>query len=304
MANKKDKIAKPFLKWAGGKGSLIEVISRNFPKEILDGIEFTYIEPFVGSGALLFHIINNFPNVNRIIINDKNPDLSIAYKIIKENPEQLIESLKQIKEEYENCLDENQQRNFYYKKRELFNQRNSNDILNSALLIFLNKTCFNGLYRVNKNGGFNVPFGRYKNPKIFDEETIKIDSQALQKVDIINNDFQDIESNTEEFTLYYLDPPYKPISKTSSFTAYSIDNFNDDEQKRLKEFCDRINQNNKKFLLSNSDLTNGDLQNNFFNELYAEYNIIKVLAPRSINSKGEKRGKIPELLIANYDIKE
>ena len=293
--------AKPFLKWAGGKRQLLNVIETSLPKEISHWESFTYVEPFVGSGALLFWMIKTFPNLKKAIINDINPDLTKAYNVIKTNPEKLIKKLEVIQDKYYNLSSEENRNVFFYEKRNQFNKRNLNDTENTVLLIFLNRTCFNGLYRVNSKGEFNVPFGRYNHPKICDPLTIMSDSLALRKVKILREDFQQTINYADNNTLFYLDPPYKPISSTSHFTSYSIDRFDDNDQERLKEFCDLIDKKGCNFILSNSDLKNHNSFNNYFDELYSNYNIERVQAARNINSIGSKRKKIYELLITNND---
>lgn len=293
--------AKPFLKWAGGKGQLLSSIESSLPEEIHEWKSFTYIEPFVGSGAVLFWMIKNFPNLRKAVINDVNSDLTNAYTEIKENPKELIKKLQVLQNKYYKLSDEESRKDFFLSKRETFNTRNLNDLDNTAILIFLNRTCFNGLYRVNSKGKFNVPFGKYITPKICDEQTISADSEALQKVTILKGDFEKTISYADGNTLFYLDPPYKPISETSHFTSYSIDKFDDKDQERLKQFCDLIHKKEFYFILSNSDLRNRDKSNNYFDNLYSNYNIERVKAYRNINAIGTKRGKIYELLITNND---
>jgi DNA adenine methylase len=291
--------AKPFLKWAGGKGQLLSAIEATLSKDIWNWDSFTYIEPFVGSGAVLFFLLKSFPNLKEAVINDTNPDLTKAFSIIKNEPNKLITTLSKLQTEYYKQVNEDLKREYFLLKREKFNTRNLDDIENTALLIFLNRTCFNGLYRVNSKNLFNVPFGKYTNPKICDSTTILSDSLALQKVKIMNKDFEKCLKYANTNTLFYIDPPYKPISATSHFTAYSSDKFNDIDQKRLKNFCDSINERGSHFVLSNSDLKNHDDSNNFFDDLYSDYRIERVEASRNINSVATKRGKIYELLISN-----
>jgi DNA adenine methylase len=292
--------SKPFLKWAGGKSQLISDIESNLPSEIHAGKSFTYIEPFVGSGAVLFYLLRTFPNLKKAVINDINPDLTKAYNIIKDTPEILIKKLTILQKEYWKLSTESDRKQMFYEKRTHFNTRDLDDIENTALLIFLNRTCFNGLYRVNSKGEFNVPHGKYHNPKICDEQTILSDSLALQKVKILNGDFEKTTKYATENSFFYLDPPYKPISTTSHFTAYSLDKFDDSDQQRLKNFCDKINNEGHYYMLSNSDLKNHDESNHFFDDLYSEYNITRVRAKRNINANSSGRGEISELLITNF----
>lgn len=293
---------KPFVKWAGGKSQLIPHIeSVLFP--IISQVEcFSYIEPFVGGGAVLFHILSNFNHIEEIFINDINQNLVKAYETIKFYPQELIKKLKKIEQEYYNLPNNEMKKFFYLQKRKEFNQLKDDDwIRNTALFFFLNKTCFNGLYRVNSKGLFNVPSGNYVQPKICDELNILAVHNFLQKVKIFWGDFeQTLPSIQLKNLVVYLDPPYKPIHSTSAFTSYTKDNFFDSDQLRLKKFCDAIHQQGGKFILSNSDVKNFDSENNFFDHLYQDYNIKRVQARRSINSKGNRRGKISELLITNF----
>jgi DNA adenine methylase len=292
---------KPFLKWAGGKGQLINAIKQALPKELHKKSNLTYIEPFVGSGAVMFWFLQNYKNVKKAVINDINPDLFKAYTAIKLSPGKLIKSLQGIEHEYYLLKTEKEKLYFFLEKREAFNTRKQNDLQSTTLLIFLNRTCFNGLYRVNSKNKFNVPFGRYIRPKICNAETILADSKILEKVIILNGDYADTLNYCTKETFFYFDPPYKPISKTSSFTSYSNEVFDNKQQERLKEFCKQLDNMGHKWLLSNSDLKNIDQQDNYFDDLYRDYNIVRVKAKRSINSVSSKRGEINELLIANYE---
>ena len=293
------RIAKPFLKWAGGKTQLIEEIKNNLP-EIVFREPFTYIEPFVGSGAVLFWLLNHFPNIKKAVINDINKELIDTYDTIANSPQQLISVLEDLQNKYYILEDEEAKKNFYYEKRTLFNIKSEEKLIQSALFIFLNRTCFNGLYRVNRKNEFNVPIGSYKRPLICDKENILAVSRALQKVEILCGDFEQTINYTESNTLFYFDPPYKPLSETSSFNAYAKDNFDDKEQIRLRDFCNKLNELNHYWILSNSDVRGKDKNNHFFDDLYANYEIKRVLAKRSINANPEKRGVLNELLITNY----
>ena len=293
------RIAKPFLKWAGGKTQLIEEIKNNLP-EIVFREPFTYIEPFVGSGAVLLWLLNHFPNMKKAVINDINKELIDTYDTIANSPQQLITILEELQHKYYTLEDEEDKKNFYYEKRTLFNMKSEEKVMQSALFIFLNRTCFNGLYRVNRKNEFNVPIGSYKRPLICDKENILTVSRALQKVEILCGDFEQTINYTESNTLFYFDPPYKPLSETSSFNAYAKDNFDDKEQIRLRDFCNKLNDLNHYWILSNSDVRGKDKNNYFFDDLYANYEIKRVLAKRSINANPEKRGVLNELLITNY----
>ncbi len=294
--------AKPFLKWAGGKTQLIREIYPLLEPIFSQDQSVTYIEPFVGGGAILFYVLNNFPQVKKVIINDINSDLINAYKVIQNYPEELIEKLQQIEKQYnrKNC---EAQKKFYLEQRHKFNLNKSGTPLEkTTLLLFLNKTCFNGLYRVNSRGLFNVPFGQYINPKICDESNLMAVHESLQKVTILTGDFEKTLCEGKKPSLFYLDPPYKPIKTTSGFTAYTKENFTDSDQERLKKFCDQIDKKGCHFILSNSDVQNLEGHNNFFDQLYQGYHIRRVWAKRNINSKGNRRGEISELLISNFEV--
>jgi DNA adenine methylase len=292
--------AKPFLKWAGGKTQLITDIEKALPKEFTSQ-KFTYVEPFVGSGAILFWILNNFPNVEKAVVNDINADLTNAYKIIAAKPKELISLLTQFEKEY-HAIDllEEQKKAYFYDKRDLFNTRSTNTTTQAALFIFLNRTCFNGLFRVNRSNGFNVPIGSYKKPMICDADNIYVVSEVLQRVEILTGDYQDTLNYAERPALFYFDPPYKPLSQTSSFNSYAKDEFGDAEQIRLRDFCKTLDTLGHKWLLSNSDVKGKDMTDTFFDDIYNEFNINRVMARRSINANADKRGQLTELLITNY----
>ena len=293
------KEAKPFLKWAGGKTQLINDIKKVLPKEFTK-YKFNYIEPFVGSGAVLFWMLNNFPKIEKAIINDINADLTNTYKVISHSPFELISILNQFQNEYHSLEDNSEiKKEYYLEKRENFNSRKFSNTEQAAFFIFLNRTCFNGLYRVNKNNFFNVPIGSYKKPTICDAENILAVSESLKKVEILTGDYQQTLDFAERPALFYFDPPYKPLSKTSSFNSYSKDDFNDDEQIRLRDFCKKLDSLNHYWILSNSDLKSKNIEDNFFDDLYSDFNIRRVEAKRNINANPEKRGKLTELLITN-----
>ena len=292
--------AKPFVKWVGGKGRLLSSIEKSLPREALSLSELTYIEPFVGGGAMLFWALKNIKNIKKAIINDINPDLTNAYLTVRDNVHELIVKLKHIHLEYYSLKSEEERKAFYLAKRRSFNTKSLGKIENTAFFIFLNRTCFNGLYRVNSKGLFNVPFGKYTNPTICDENTLLIDSKLLQKVEILTGDFEQTLSYATQNTLFYFDPPYKPLSQTSSFNSYAKEEFGDNEQIRLKHFCDKLNNKGFWWILSNSDVKSNDPQNVFFDNLYSSYQIDRVWASRSINANPKKRGKLTELLIKNY----
>lgn len=277
-------IAKPFLKWAGGKTQLIEKIESQLPKRIIEN-NFTYVEPFVGSGAVLFWMLENFSNMEKAIINDINTDLTNCYLTIKKDVGNLIPRLSQWQKEYYLLEQkEEQKKEYYYAKRTLFNTRSSDPTTQSALFIFLNRTCFNGLYRVNRKNEFNVPIGSYKKPLICNEENLKAVSDVLQRVEILNGDYADTLNYVNLNAFFYFDPPYKPLSETSNFNSYSKDEFDDAEQIRLKEFCRKIDELNYNWILSNSDVKGKNPNDDFFDDLYSDFNIYRVNARRSINA--------------------
>ena len=290
----------PFVKWAGGKGQLLDVLKANLP----DGIGTTitkYAEPFIGGGALFFALLNEY-SFDEVYINDNNKELINAYLTIKDNCELLLNELQILQKSYEK-LDINEQQVFYYTQRDKFNELpldESTSTVKAALFIFLNKTCFNGLYRVNKSGKFNVPAGKYKNPLICDKENLMNISKRLQNVIMRSCDYHDVESFADERTLVYFDPPYRPLTVTSSFTSYTENQFNDDDQIELAKFYKTLSNKGVKVLLSNSDPHNVNYEDNFFDDLFCEFNIQRITAGRSINSKAEKRGNVTELLIKNY----
>lgn len=298
-APSKDK-AKPFVKWVGGKGHLLPQLEALLPGDFGEWQDVTYIEPFVGGGAFFFNILQKFPNITRAVINDINPDLAICYQVVKEHPEELIAALEHIQGEYYALADEDSRRAYFLERRDEYNTKQLAPVQNTKLFIFLNKTCFNGLYRVNKSGLFNVPFGKYANPTICDPDTIRADSKLLQRVHILNGDFSKTFDRAQGNTLFYFDPPYRPLSNTSSFNDYAKEAFNDAEQIRLKEFCDTIHAAGFRFMLSNSDCRGKNPQDTFFDDLYSAFAIERVWASRSVNSNPQKRGKLTELLIRNY----
>lgn len=292
--------AKPFIKWVGGKTQLIEQLDALLPSGFQEWDNVTYIEPFVGGGAMLFYMLQRYPNIKHAIINDINQDLTTCYRIVRDTPEPLIESLMDIEKTYLALKTEEDRKDFFLDVRARYNEKNLDPIENTTMFFFLNKTCFNGLYRVNKKGLFNVPFGKYTNPTICVPETIRKDSELLQRVEILNGDFEHTFTYAKGNTLFYFDPPYRPLSDTSSFNDYAKESFNDDAQIRLKEYCDKINEAGYYFMLSNSDCKGKNEDDNFFEKLYKLYEIDRVWASRSINSVASKRGKLTEILVHNY----
>ena len=292
--------AKPFIKWVGGKSQLIEQLDAQLPADFGNWDNVTYIEPFVGGGAMLFYLLQRYPNIQHAVINDINQDLVICYKTVRDSLELLIESLKDIEKTYLSLQTEEKRKDFFMAARERYNEKGLDPIENTTKFFFLNRTCFNGLYRVNKKGLFNVPFGKYANPTICDPNTLRKDSELLQRVEILTGDFEDTFDYANGNTFFYFDPPYRPLSDTSSFNDYTKEAFNDDAQIRLKKYCDKINESGYKFMLSNSDCKGKDEKDNFFDMLYEAYQIERMWASRSINSNPNKRGKLTEILVHNY----
>ena len=299
--------AKPFLKWAGGKGQLLKQFENYYPKELKEGKITKYCEPFMGSGAVFYHIMQNY-DIQESLIIDVNQELILAYQTIKKDVDSLIRSLSLLEGKY---LDKEQEKrkDFFYETREAFNNNlekidfeNFSDtwIERTQQLIFLNKTCFNGLFRVNSKGGFNVPFGDHKNPKICHSENLRNVSSVLQNTTIMKGDYSKSKDFIDENTFVYFDPPYRPLNKTSSFTSYSKFEFTDEEQLKLAAFFKSMGKKGARMLLSNSDPKNENPEDDFFEEAYQTFNIDRVLASRAINSKGGKRGKINEIIVTNY----
>ena len=296
-------ISKPFIKWAGGKGQLLSQLDEYLP-QILSEREFTYIEPFVGGGAMLFHMLQKYPHVERVVINDINPYLTTAYRVVKDEPDELIERLSILEREYCALESEEAKKAFFLGAREIFNEDDLDAVDRTKYLMFLNRTCFNGLYRVNSRGKFNVPFGRNLNPTICNTETIKADSELLNRVEVVilNGDFEQTINyfNANGLNFFYFDPPYRPLSTTSSFNSYAREEFNDAEQLRLRDYCQMLNDMGALWMLSNADCSAKNPEDLFFEEAYGNFNIHRVYASRSINANPTKRGKLTELLVNNY----
>lgn len=291
--------AKPFVKWVGGKTQLLPEIDAAIAQYVSGKESVTYVEPFIGGGAVLFHVLQKFPQIKMAVINDINPNLINVYSVIKAEPERLISALSELQERNDEAGEDARQE-LFYQMRESYNQGIESDVLRAAAFIFLNRTCFNGLYRVNSKGAFNVPFGRYAHPRICDPDTIWADSDLLQNVTIKCGDFASTGEFASPDTVYYLDPPYKPLSQTSSFNSYAKEAFDDAEQVRLSEFCKKLHGKGACWVLSNSDLKGKDPTDDFFDVLYAQFNISQVWASRMVNANPEKRGKLTELLITNW----
>ena len=277
----RNKLVVPFLKWVGGKRQLIPEIKNILPKGVSNRL---YYEPFIGGGALFFDLQPKYA-----IINDYNEELINVYRVIRDKPNELIEDLKKHKNTAE----------YFYEIRAVDRQPNFNnltDVKRASRIIYLNKTCYNGLYRVNNAGEFNSPFGKYKNPNIVNEPVIKAVSKYLNsaKVQIFNDDYEVILRDIPTNSFVYLDPPYHPISESSNFTGYIQGGWNEKDQLRLRDVCNILNSKGIKFLLSNS-------ASNFIKEIYSGYNIHIVQANRAVNSDSSKRGQVDEFLISNYE---
>ncbi|MFC2370407.1 DNA adenine methylase [Segatella oris] len=297
------KVTKPFVKWAGGKGSLVKHLSAHLPDNFRDKRNVTYVEPFVGGGAMLFYMLTHFTNIRRVVINDVNEDLIFCYKLIKNTPQTLIEQLKRIANEYLQLSNMDEKSRYYYKVRDKYNSKETIDEEKAAYFMFLNKTCFNGLYRVNTCGKFNVPFGKYKNPTICDDKLILADHELLKKVDIYAGDYSEIMRFLGKgYNYIYIDPPYRPLSGTAYFKEYSHNVFDDKEQEKLKIFCDIMTARGCKIMQSNSNSMDDDGES-YFAKLYQGYHITQIEAHRYINAHVGKRNKETELLIMNYNNK-
>ena len=297
--------AKPIIKWVGGKTQLLNTINDNLPQNISHFN--TYMEPFIGGAAVLFYIVPKLPNIKNVFINDLNYKLTNLYTVVKNKHLKLINQLKTIQEEYRKSED---QKMFYYNTRDSFNIYDMNmepdaDVLHAAEFIFLNKTCFNGLYRENSKGEFNVPWNKNVTVCICDEENINAVHNFFIKynVQISTGTYDEFFKGKRMYmtnAFVYMDPPYRPITKSSAFTSYTKSGFNDDSQKDLKVWFDILTSDCAYCMLSNSDPKNSDVNDTFFDDLYSDYNIIRVNAKRSINSKGNGRGSITEILVKNY----
>ena len=290
--------ARPFIKWVGGKTQLLNEVSKSLPRDFASRQHVTYVEPFVGGGAVMFWILQEYPNIERAVINDINQELICTYRVIQVNVEELIAELAHIQDEYI-PLGSEDRKAYFMEKRARFNTKKTTPVETAALFIFLNRTCFNGLYRVNSKGKFNVPHGKYANPRICDADNLHACSAVLQKVAILCGDFSETGRYAGPNTLFYFDPPYKPITETSSFTSYAKEGFNDDEQVRLRDFCDQISKDKALFVASNSDPKGVNPSENFFDTLYNHFIIKRVSATRMINSDASGRGAISELIISN-----
>ena len=299
--------ARPFLKWAGGKTQLLSEFSKRLPNELKEGKITRYVEPFIGGGAVFFYL-NQMFSFEQCFMYDVNEELILSYRVIQHSVKKLIAELETLESAYLSRSDKEREE-FFYEVRDAFNQKLPEiDFKNyspewvgrAARIIFLNRTCYNGLFRVNRKGEFNVPFGKYKDPEILDEENLK-DVAALLKTTRINpGDFTQCREFVDDRTFVYFDPPYRPLNQTSSFTSYSREGFSDKDQVRLFDFFKELDEKGAKIMLSNSDPKNENPNDSFFDDLYADYSIERVPARRMINCDGARRGTIHELIITNY----
>ena len=300
-------LARPFLKWAGGKTQLLKQFSQRLPPEMKNGEITHYVEPFVGGGAVFFYLGQRF-SFDRSSIFDANEELILAYRVIKKSTKKLIHELESLESAYVSKSNEDRECLFYdvrdsfnKKKPEInFQKYDAEWVPRAAQSIFLNRTCFNGLFRMNRKGEFNVPFGRYKNPQILNKDNLNDVAALLKTTSIILGDFTRCKKFVDNTSFVYLDPPYRPLNDTSSFTSYAKDGFSDNDQRRLAGFFKELDKKGAKIMLSNSDPRNENPDDSFFDELYAEYTIERVPAKRSINCNGALRGEINELIITNY----
>jgi DNA adenine methylase len=299
--------ARPVLKWAGGKTQLLRHLSQRLPPEIYSGEITRYVEPFVGAGALFLYVTQKFPFLSRYIF-DLNEEIILLYRVIKKSPNKLIEELDLLESEYISGSIEERER-LFYTIRTLFNQKKPEInfqkydpqwVKRTAFSIFLNRTCYNGLFRMNRKGEFNVPFGKYKSPRILNKNNLKEVAGLLKETNIISGDFACCKKFVDNKTFVYFDPPYRPLNTTSSFTSYSRDGFSDRDQNRLAILFKELDYRGAKVMLSNSDPRNVDPDDSFFEDLYSDYTIERIPARRIINCNGSHRGEINELIITNY----
>ncbi len=299
--------AKPFFKWAGGKGQLLHEFDCRLPPGLKDGSLDRYVEPFIGGGAVFFFIMQYLP-IRQSVICDANQELVLTYRVVQQDVDALIILLGEYQKQYD-ALDSEGRKEMYLQVRSDLNaSRSSCDfstygpgwVERAAKLLFLNRTCFNGLFRMNSKGEFNVPFGKYANPSIMNEMNLRKVSALLARTTILWGDFSTCLDFIDDRTFVYLDPPYRPLNDTAKFTSYSHDGFSDEDQRRLAGFFRDADQKGARVMLSNSDPKNEDPDDHFFDDLYREFRIERVLAKRSINSDAEKRGSISEIIVMNY----
>jgi DNA adenine methylase len=300
--------AKPFLKWAGGKSQLLSQFEGYYPRALRVREIKKYVEPFLGGGAVFFEVSQRH-GVERACLSDVNKDLVLTYWVVQQKPDDLLDYLEKYQQDFDTTASAHRN-DLFLAVRGHFNQQRfevnykkwaDNWVPRAAQMIFLNKTCFNGLFRLNSKGEFNVPFGKYPNPTILDERNIQAASRALQKAEIKIAGYEACFDEINASTFVYFDPPYRPLSKTASFTNYVGAGFTDQNQLELAAFFKKIDiETNARLMLSNSDPKNEDPEDDFFEKAFSDYNLFQVSANRAINSKGEKRGAVHELVITNY----
>jgi len=300
--------AKPFIKWAGGKSQLLVQYERYYPNELKKGKIKNYVEPFLGGGAIYFSILEKY-KIKNAYLSDLNRDLILTYKVIQKKHDDLLDFLEQYQNRYDETADDKRNGLFLDFRKHFNEQRleinykklSENWIPRAAQFIFLNKTCFNGLFRLNSKEEFNVPFGKYKTANIFDPDNIRAVSDALQNAEIIQAEYTNCYKKVDDKTFVYFDPPYRPLTQTSNFTTYTGAEWTDKLQIELAAFFNKLDKEKEaKLMLSNSDPTNINPKDTFFEKAYHGYYLIKVSANRAINCKGTRRGKLNELLITNY----
>lgn len=299
--------ARPFLKWAGGKTQLLDEFAKRLPVELKEKKITNYVEPFIGGGAVYFSLHRNF-SFDTCYICDANEELILSYRVIQKSVKKLIAELETLQSDYLSKSEEKREE-FFYEIRDAFNKNlpginfrkySSPWIGRAAQVIFLNHTCFNGLFRVNRHGEFNVPFGKYKNPDILNEDNLNEVATLLKTTKILLGDFTRCGKFVDDQTFVYLDPPYRPLNQTSSFTSYAKDGFSDSDQRRLGEFFRQLDAKGAKIMMSNSDPRNENPDDTFFDDLFSEFYIERIPAKRMINCNGSRRGTINELIITNY----
>ena len=309
--NKIAPAARPFMKWAGGKTQLLNEFSKRLPGDLKKGKITKYAEPFIGGGAFFFYLNQRF-SFDQCYIYDVNEELILSYRVIKRSVKKLISELEVLESDYLS-KDDKEREGFFYEIRDAFNQKlpeinfrnySSDWVERTAQIIFLNRTCYNGLFRVNRKGEFNTPFGRYKKPEILNEDNLKDVATLLKNTKIEVGDFTECEKFVDNHTFVYFDPPYRPLNQTSSFTSYSKNGFYDKDQVRLFEFFKKLDEKGAKIMLSNSDPKNENPDDAFFDDLFSDYYIERVPAKRMINCNGSRRGDISELIITNYPLKK
>lgn len=298
--------AKPFLKWAGGKSQLLPFFEQLYPLELKTGEIKNYYEPFLGSGAVFFWVAQNY-DVDNFYLYDLNDDLIIAYRVVQKDVSRLIEVLQYYDASYRR-LGDFERKEFFYNERVIYNSKrfkadslySEEWIKRAASFIFLNRTCYNGLYRLNSKGEFNTPAGEYRNPEICNRDNLLAVSELLKRAIIKRADFTAVLEDLKGSAFIYFDPPYRPISKTSNFKSYYNNDFSDKDQEKLADLFKELDRCGAKVMLSNSDPKNIDPHDDFFDKLYGDFNILRVCAKRSINSKKEGRGYINEIVVMNY----